>query len=224
MHVVQEWLATLPPLMICLVVGLVIAAESTGIPLPGEIVLVSATLLSAAGVVPPWQVALAGSAGAVIGDSLGYAIGRRGGRQLLERLGRRFPRHFGPAQLAQGERAFDRWGVAAVFGARFVALLRILAGPMAGALRVPYPKFLLANMAGGIAWATGTTFALYSLGQAADRWLNGFSWLALLVAVLFGVVTTLVLRQRARRLGGGSPAVAQPAPVEAAPGVRADAG
>ena len=134
-----------------------------------------------------------------MGDSIGYSIGRRGGRRLLERLGRRFPRHLGPPHLAQGERLFARFGVSAVFFGRFIALLRILAGPLAGSLKVPYPKFLLANAAGGIIWASGTAFLVWGLGRVAERWLTDFSWIALLVAVAFGIVTTLVLRHRANR-------------------------
>ena len=114
-------------------------------------------------------------------------------------MGRRFPRHFGPAELARAERVFARWGVWAVFFGRFVALLRILAGPLAGALRVPYRKFLVANAAGGIIWAFGTALLIYYVGQAAERYLQDFSWIALAVAVVAGVVTTLYLRRRAAR-------------------------
>jgi uncharacterized protein YcfJ len=139
------------------------------------------------------------SLGAIVGDSIGYAIGRRGGRALLERFGRRFPKHFGPPHLARAERIFEKWGVWAVFFGRFVALLRILAGPLAGALRVPYRKFLVANAAGGILWSFGTAFAIYYAGRAAEKYLRGFSWIALVVAVLFGIGTTLYLRRRAAR-------------------------
>ena len=105
---------------------------------------------------------MAASVGAIVGDSIGYAIGRRGGRPLLERFGRRFPKHFGPPHLARAESIFARWGVWAVFFGRFVALLRILAGPLAGALRVPYRKFLRRpTRAGGIVWAFGTAFVIY---------------------------------------------------------------
>ena len=196
---VEEWLAGLPPLLIYVVVGGIILLESMGIPLPGEITLVSASLLAAAGTVNVWAVAAAAAAGAIVGDSIGYTIGRRGGRPMLERLGRRFPRHLGPAHLARAERVFARWGVGAVFFGRCVALLRVLAGPLAGALRVPYRKFLLANATGGIAWAYLTTLVIYYAGRAAERYLKDFSWVALAVAVAFGVTTTILLRRRAAR-------------------------
>jgi membrane protein DedA with SNARE-associated domain len=124
---------------------------------------------------------------------------------MLERLGRRFPAHLGPAQLTRAQLTFQKWGVWAVFFGRFVALLRILAGPLAGALDVPYRRFLVANAAGGIAWAAGTTVTVYAAGRVAERWLSGLSWVALALAVVAGVATTLVLRHRSRRALRGAP-------------------
>ena len=225
MEFVQSWLGTLPPEMIYIIVGLVIGLESMGIPLPGEITLVSASLLAATGVTSPWGVAVAAALGAILGDSIGYAIGRRGGRPLLERLGRRFPRHLGPAHLVRAEQMFARWGVWAVFFGRFVALLRILAGPLAGALRVPYRKFLIANATGGIVWAFGTTFLLFHLGRVTERWLKDLSWIALAVAVLFGLLTTAYLKRRARMSNAElEPATVEKVDVPAVNPIRGDAG
>ncbi|WP_238448747.1 DedA family protein [Micromonospora sp. 4G55] len=100
------------------------------------------------------------------------------------------PRHLGPAQLARAEQSFARHGVWAVFFGRFVALLRILAGPLAGALHVPYRRFLVANAAGGLVWAFGTTYLLYSVGRAAEHWLKDISWAGLVLAVLAGLGST----------------------------------
>jgi membrane protein DedA with SNARE-associated domain len=206
MQFIQDWLSVLPPTGIYVLVGLIIGLESMGIPLPGEIALVTAALLAAKGVANPLMVAVAASAGAIVGDSIGYAVGRRGGRAMLERLGRRFPKHFGPAHLAAAERKFAKYGVWAVFFGRFVALLRILAGPLAGALRVPYRKFLAANAAGGIAWSFGTTFAVYYAGRAAEKWLKGFSWVALVVAIVIGLGSTAYLKRRAVAAHSENPA------------------
>ncbi|WP_051724243.1 DedA family protein [Micromonospora chokoriensis] len=197
---VQHWLSALPPGVVYLIVAGVIGVESMGVPLPGEIVLVSSSLLAAAGVVEPEWVASAAAFGAIVGDSIGYAIGRRGGRPLLARLGKRFPKHLGPAQLARAEQSFARHGVWAVFFGRFVALLRILAGPLAGALHVPYRRFLVANAAGGLVWAFGTTYLLYSVGRAAEHWLKDISWAGLVLAVLAGLGSTWWLRRRAHRM------------------------
>jgi membrane protein DedA with SNARE-associated domain len=199
MGFIDEWLSTLPPYAVGGVVALIIGLESMGIPLPGELTLVSASLLSAAGEFNPLWVAGPAAVGAILGDSVGYAIGRRGGRALLERLGRRFPKHLGPPHLARAERTFAKWGVWAVFFGRFIALLRILAGPLAGALKVPYAKFLLANASGGIVWAFGTTYAIYYVGQAAEEYLKDFSWAALVVAVLAGLASTWYFKRRAHQ-------------------------
>jgi membrane protein DedA with SNARE-associated domain len=193
---IEGWLDGLPPMLVYLVVAGIVLLESMGIPLPGEVTLISASLLAATGVANIWGVAVAGAVGAIVGDSIGYYIGHRGGRPFLVRVGRRFPRHFGPAHLARAEQIFQRYGVWAVFFGRFVALLRILAGPLAGALRVPYRKFLIANASGGIVWSFGTSFVIYSAGKAAQRWLQDFSWMALVVAIAIGIATTIYIRRR----------------------------
>jgi membrane protein DedA with SNARE-associated domain len=202
---VDAFLIAIPPLVVYLTVGLVVGIESLGVPLPGEIVLVSAALLSSRhelDVSPLW-IAAAATIGAVVGDSIGYAIGRRFGMDLFTWAGRKMPRHFGPSHVAAAERLFDRWGVYAVFFGRFVALLRIFAGPLAGALRMNYRRFLVANVLGGIVWATGTTFAVYLLGIVAERWLSRFSWIGLVVALLAGLVIATIVRRRTARLVAG---------------------
>ncbi|MGB8388811.1 DedA family protein, partial [Mycobacterium sp.] len=137
---VEALLHSIPPLAVYLVVGGVVGIESLGVPLPGEIMLVSAALMSSHDelAVSPIGVGIAAVIGAVVGDSIGYTIGRRFGMPLFDRLGRRFPKHFGPGHVALAERLFSRWGVRAVFLGRFIALLRIFAGPLAGALNMHY--------------------------------------------------------------------------------------
>ncbi len=203
---VVEYLHAIPPAAILAVVGLVIACESLGLPLPGEIVLVSAALLAAQHVVSPVGVAVCASIGAIVGDSIGYSIGRRGGRALFVRMGRRFPTHFGPEHLRSAAQAFERWGVWAVFFGRFIALLRIFAGPLAGALRMRYWKFLAANASGGIVWASGTTAVIYYLGMLAEKWLQRFSWIGLVAAVAIGLTSTAMMRHRAvKRASSAAP-------------------
>ncbi|MFE7933746.1 DedA family protein [Streptomyces sp. NPDC057456] len=200
MHV-QEWLDTVPAAAVYAVVGLVIGLESLGIPLPGEIILVSAALLSSQhGGVNPVVLGACATAGAVIGDSIGYAIGRKGGRPLLAWLGAKFPRHFSEGHIATAERSFEKWGMWAVFFGRFVALLRIFAGPLAGVLHMPYWKFLIANVLGGIAWAGGTTAVIYYVGVVAESWLKKFSYLGLVVAVLIGLTSMLIIKRKAKKM------------------------
>jgi membrane protein DedA with SNARE-associated domain len=199
MHV-DQWLEAVPPLVVYLTVGLVVGLESLGIPLPGEIVLVSAALLASQHhALSALWIGVFASTGAIIGDSVGYLIGRRGGARLFDWAGRKFPKHFGPGHVAKAKEFFHRYGVWAVFFGRFVALLRILSGPLAGSLHMPYGKFLAANALGGIAWAGGTTAAVYSLGVIAERWLSRFSWIGLGLAVVIGLVVAIVMKRRLGR-------------------------
>nr|WP_206345372.1 DedA family protein [Streptomyces thermoviolaceus] len=197
---VQEWLDTVPPGAVYAVVALVIGLESLGIPLPGEIVLVSAALMSSQHAhINPVVLGVCATVGAVVGDSIGYAIGRKGGRPLLAWLGKKFPKHFSEGHVATAERSFEKWGMWAVFFGRFVALLRIFAGPLAGVLHMPYWKFLIANLLGGVCWAGGTTAVIYYVGVVAEAWLKKFSYLGLVAAVLIGLVSMLVVKRRAKK-------------------------
>ena len=199
---VSHLLESIPPEAVYLIVGLMIMVESLGIPVPGEIALVTAAVLATQhkmALSPAW-IAVAASAGAIAGDSAGFTIGRRYGGSLFDRLGRRFPRHFGPGHVALAGRVFTRHGVWAVFFGRFIALLRIFAGPLAGSLRMPYFRFLAANVCGGILWATGITFLIWFLGAAAEKWMSRASWLALVAATLVGLLITLLIRRKTRTL------------------------
>src|ERR1700751_4657032 len=121
---VDALLQSIPPLTVYVVVGMVVGVESLGIPLPGEIVLVSAALLASRHelAVNPVGVGAAAVVGAVVGDSIGYSVGRRFGMRLFDRLGRRFPKHFGPGHVALAEKLFNRWGVRAVSFGRFLSV------------------------------------------------------------------------------------------------------
>ena len=195
---VNHWLEAIPPLAVYLLVFGFILIESLGIPIPGEIVLISAALLASQHTIalnPVW-VAVAATAGAIPGNSIGFYIGHRWGHPLFDWLGRKVPRHFGPAHVSYAEKLFDRWGVYAVFFGRFIALLRIFAGPLAGALEMPYRRFLVANVAGSICWAGGLTAAIYYLGEVANTWFSRFSWIALVVAVLAGLAIGVIVKRR----------------------------
>jgi membrane protein DedA with SNARE-associated domain len=188
----------IPPLAVYLLVAAMVGVESLGVPFPGETGLIAAALLSTAAhghIVWGWA-GLAGALGAVAGDSAGYAIGRRYGRALFDGLGRKLPRHFGPDHVAYAEHVFGRWGASAVFLGRWVALLRIFAGPLAGALRMPYRRFFLANAAGGLCWALGVAAAVHYVGVAAETVLSRFSYLALLAGAAAGLGAALVLRKK----------------------------
>lgn len=176
----------------------VILVESIGIPFPGEIMLVGASLLASGphAHVSIHLVALSATLGAIIGDSIGYYVGHRFGERLFARLADRFPEHVNDRTIGYAKYEFRRHGVWAVFFGRFVALLRIFAGPLAGSLRMPYTRFLLANALGAAGWAAGTAYGVYALGQVAERWLKSFSYVGLGVALVVGLGVSTLLRRR----------------------------
>jgi membrane protein DedA with SNARE-associated domain len=181
-----------------LVVGLVIGVESMGVPLPGETTLIAAALLASQHDLNIVFVIAAAAAGAIVGDSIGYFIGRKAGRGLFERLGRR-SHHFSEERIVKAEKYFHKYGVWTVFFGRFVALLRIFAGPMAGMLRMHYPRFLAANAAGGIAWSTTIGVVAYKIGDNADKIFGEVSVWALVVIGAALVVAYAVYKLRKRR-------------------------
>ncbi len=181
-----------------LVVGLVIGVESMGVPLPGETTLIAAALLASQGHLQIGFVIAAAAIGAIIGDSIGYFVGRKAGRGLFDRLGRRF-HHFSEDRIVRAERYFHKYGVWTVFFGRFVALLRIFAGPMAGMLRMHYPRFLLANAAGGIVWATTIGVVAYKIGDNADKVFGRVSIWALAGVAALAVAAYVVRKVRKRR-------------------------
>ncbi|HEY4023127.1 MAG TPA: DedA family protein [Pseudonocardiaceae bacterium] len=197
-HGIDQWLETIPAVAVCIIVGLFVMIESLGIPFPAETILIAVVgLVSQHALhVPVIWIGVAAAAAAVIGDSIGFAIGHKWGGPLFDWLGRKFPKHFGPEHIAYAERVFQRWGMVAVFFGRFVALLRTFAGPIAGTLKMPYPKFLIANVSGGIVWAGTITSVIYFVGQAADKYFGQFSWVILAVAIVGGIVIGVIIKRR----------------------------
>src|SRR5690242_6109499 len=129
-----------------IVVALGILLESMGVPLPGETLLLLGAAYAGAGNLSVWGVILAAALGAITGDSIGYAIGHRGGRALLERYGHSL--HLNPTHLARAEAFFQRHGDKTVLFGRFIALLRTFSAFLAGVYHMPYRRFLLFNAAG----------------------------------------------------------------------------
>lgn len=126
-------------------------AESAGVPVPGETALIAAGLLARSGQLSlPIVIAVAAIA-AMLGDNLGYALGRRGGRAMLLREGR-LARHRRRA-LVTGERFFARHGAKTVFFGRWVSGVRVVAAVLAGATAMPWRTFVVYNALGAIAWA-----------------------------------------------------------------------
>jgi membrane protein DedA with SNARE-associated domain len=180
---------------------LLVALESTGIPLPGETALIAAGVLAAKGHYSIVAVIAVAAAGAIVGDNAGYWIGREGGRALLKRipyLSDYFDRVLPPA-----EAFFERHGGKTVFLGRFVSLLRVTVAWIAGISRMHWWQFLLWNAAGGIAWAAGFGLLSYYAGHAAADAIDHYglyAGIAIGVVVLGGLVGLHFWRRRA--LGG----------------------
>jgi len=179
------------PLLFLLVMG-----ESSGVPIPGETALITAAVLASRGKLQiEWVIALAATA-AIVGDNIGYLIGRKGGRWLLERPGRFHRQRL--EVLRTGEPFFERHGPKAVYLGRFVLGLRVWASWLAGATRMPWRSFLLWNALGGISWAIAIGLLAYFLGSSAGNAIEAFGIYGL-VAALVAVVSAFVLHRRARR-------------------------
>src|SRR5262245_37918159 len=131
-----------------LAIGVIIALESMGLPLPGESVLVFAALYAAHHGHSIAAVVASAAMGAVLGDNVGYWIGREFGYRLLRRYGSRIG--LSPNKIKLGQYLFLRHGSMVVFFGRFVAVLRVLAAVLAGVNRMDWRRFLLANAAGAI--------------------------------------------------------------------------
>jgi membrane protein DedA with SNARE-associated domain len=178
-------------------VGILVGIESMGVPAPGESALILAGIAAAGGRLDIVLVIVVAAAAAIVGDNIGYAIGRVGGRRLLERKGFLYERRM--RLLALGDKFFERHGPKAVFLGRWIALLRITAAWMAGANRMEFRKFFLYNALGGIGWATCFGLLAYWLGEAAEKALKDFGVFA---AIALGVVVVagfVWIKRRERR-------------------------
>lgn len=158
--------------------GLVLG-ESAGLPLPGETALITAGGLAAAGHLALGLVVIIAILAAVAGDTLGFWIGRRRGREVLLRDG--FMAAHRRHAVARADRFFARHGLATVFVGRFVPGVRVVAAVMAGASHMPWRRFALANTSGAVVWATTVAGLAYLLGPsgAAMLALGGLAFGAL---------------------------------------------
>src|SRR5919197_4535254 len=164
--------------------GALIAGETMGIPLPGETALIAGGILASEGHLSLELVILIAAAAAIVGDNIGFWIGRKGGRRLLELPGP-LERHR-QRLLERGEDVFRRYGAKTVFFGRWFSGLRIASAWLAGVNRMPWGTFLVYNALGGIAWAVSVGMLAYWAGHSADDVLKavGIGGLGLALAVL----------------------------------------
>lgn len=182
-----------------LAVFLLVGLESVGIPLPGETALISAGIYAGhTHHLSVWLIWLVAAAGAILGDNLGYLIGRAGGYRLVKRYGPKV--RIDESKLKVGRYAFDRWGGKVVFLGRFVSVLRTYAAFLAGTTRMRWRHFLLANAAGGIVWSGIYAWASYLAGNTLRNVTGTLNYAFIGVAVVVLVAAFLFMRHHAKAL------------------------
>jgi membrane protein DedA with SNARE-associated domain len=196
---VPEWLVDLFARYGYLVVFAGVFLENAGLPVPGETALLAGAALAKFGRLSLFWVIVTAVGAAILGDNLGFLIGRKAGRGLAERHGWKIG--LTRARLAQFDRFFDRHGAKTVFIARFVTGLRVFCAPLAGASGLEWRKFLFYNAMGAVVWSIAIGAVGYMLAYSWDtleKWI-GRSGLIALAAI--GLVAVLaVLRQRSRKV------------------------
>jgi len=197
-----------------LVVLFGVMLESTGVPLPGETILLAAGVLVQRGHLDLWDAIVFGILGAVIGDQIGYWVGREGGRPFVLRWGRYA--FVTPQRLARAEAFFQRHGGKAVFLARFFSGLRVFGALVAGISRMRWGTFLFYNALGGAVWVTGVVLLGYFLGSSlglVERWLGRATLVlasVLAVVVAFYLAYRWAAHNRQRLVGWGEALLTYP--------------
>jgi len=170
-------------------VGGALLLENAGIPVPGESILLLASFLAfSAHELQLWGIILIGTIAATLGDNLGFALGYYGGRPLLARYQSTF--RIQDSTVKRGESLFARYGAATVFFARFVFGMRIIAGPLAGVLRMSWRKFLIFNFLGAALWVTVISTVGYLFGQHWERLEHDVRRFDIVVGIVVLVVVT----------------------------------
>jgi membrane protein DedA with SNARE-associated domain len=172
--------------------------ESSGVPLPGETALVTAGIFASRGDLVIEEVILVAAVGAIVGDNIGYWLGREGGNRLLDRVGP-LKRWSAPGR-EWSERFFKRHGAKTIFIARFVAVLRVTAAWLAGISRMHWWTFFVWNAAGGICWALLVGLIAYFFGHAAADAIGRYGLIGGLAIGALGVVALLGVHFWRKRL------------------------
>jgi membrane-associated protein len=176
---------------------LLIMAEAGGVPVPGETALIAGGVLAGRGELSIEAVIAIAATAAIIGDNIGYAFGRHGGRKLLERPG--FMEHHRRRVITTFEPLFERHGAKAVFLGRWILGLRVWASWLAGITRMGWRSFLVWNAAGGISWAVTVGVVAYVIGDRADTVFRTLAGVALAIALLSGIALLAARRYGAAK-------------------------
>jgi membrane protein DedA with SNARE-associated domain len=189
---------------------LAVMAESSGVPVPGETGLIAAAVAASQGKLQIELVVAIAAVAAIVGDNIGYQIGRKGGRWLLERPGRFEGQR--RQVIVTGEPFFKRHGPKAVFFGRFILGLRVWASWLAGATHMHWRSFFLWNALGGVCWATAIGLLAYFLGNAAGNAIQTFGLFGLFAVLV--VLVGLFLAHRRHSRAAGSERVSDASPIE----------
>jgi membrane protein DedA with SNARE-associated domain len=180
-----------------IVLGLLVGGESAGMPLPGETGLIAAAVLAAHDRLDIAAVIAIAAVAAIVGDNIGYLIGRRGGRWLLVRPGRWQEKRL--AFVEHGEAFFARHGAKTVFVGRWLPVLRITAAWLAGVHGMDWKRFAIYNALGGMAWATSIGLIAYFLGDVAETAVRDLGIAGIVLAVLSVIGIFAAHRVKVRR-------------------------
>ncbi len=184
-----EWLVDLFARYGYAVVFVGVLLENAGLPVPGETALLAGAALAHFGRLSLVWVIVTAIGGAILGDNVGFLIGRWRGRGLAERHGWRIG--LTPARLALFDRFFERHGARTVFIARFITGLRVFGALLAGASGLPWLKFLFYNATGAVVWSAAVAFAGYALAyswETLERWIGRAGLIGLAVVALMVVI------------------------------------
>ncbi len=179
----------------------VLLLENAGVPVPGETVLLFASFLAYdEGELHLPYLILLGIAACTLGDNLGYFIGHRGGRPLLDRYQHIF--RIRDRTIRRGERLFERHGHVAIFFARFIFGMRIIAGPLAGVLRMPWRQFVLFNFLGAAVWVTTISLIGYFFGSEWDTLVHVMGRVNLVIVIAVVALLVFAWHRYRERIAG----------------------
>jgi membrane protein DedA with SNARE-associated domain len=174
--------------------------ENTGVPVPGETALLAGAALAHSGALDLRGVIAIATAAAVLGDNMGFWIGRRGGRRFAERYGPRIG--LTQARLDEFDRFFERHGPKTVFAARFITGLRVFGALLAGGSELPWRTFLFYNAAGALTWCSAVAAAGYALSRSwalLERWVGRVGLMGSAVVLVLAFIWVARERKRSKR-------------------------
>ncbi len=181
-----------------LLISLGVMVENAGIPVPGEIIMLTAGFLAYMGKLDPYLVIISGIIGAVIGDNIGYWAGRIGGRKLIIRISRKL--HFIEKVVSRTEQYFKRYGGITVLLARFITGVRVFAGPIAGVSLMNFKKFFIYNIVGAVVWASTIVLGIMYLGGVYTQYIKDYEYADYIIYGLLFIILLLLIYKAVKKI------------------------